>query len=266
MNVRFWDFLFYVSFGVVITHSVGTAGVLLVFVFLVVPAITSMLITDVLWKQLVIGWSMGVIVSVLGLYLSYVADLPSGPTVVSFYGLMLILVALYLYIYRAEMRKKALMRIALGLGAIIVVVFGFYLLGNFFNGSHDEHTHIELHGETSHNDSHLDSINVETMTEKELDKFLSEEDDINHLATVFEKADEFNKFKIASRVLELNKKKGLGLLVTIIQNGELPYVNEEVNNKIKELSGKDFGYDAMNSSEANQKAIDAMNKWRSTLK
>jgi len=266
MNVRFWDFLFYVSFGVVITHSVGTAGVLLVFVFLVVPAITSMLITDVLWKQLVIGWSMGVIVSVLGLYLSYVADLPSGPTVVSFYGLMLILVALYLYIYRAEMRNKALMRIALGLGAIIVVVFGFYLLGNFFNGSHDEHTHIDLHGETSHNDSHLDSINVETMTEKELDKFLSEEDNINHLATVFEKADEFNKFKIASRVLELNKKKGLGLLVTIIQNGELPYVKEEVNNKIKEFSGKDFGYDAMNSSEANQKAIDAMNKWRNTLK
>jgi len=266
MNVRFWDFLFYVSFGVVITHSVGTAGVLLVFVFLVVPAITSMLITDVLWKQLVIGWSMGVIVSVLGLYLSYVADLPSGPTVVSFYGLMLILVALYLYIYRAEMRNKALMRIALGLGAIIVVVFGFYLLGNFFNGSHDEHTHIELHGETSHNDSHLDSINVETMTEKELDKFLSEEDDINHLAIVFEKADEFNKFKIASRVLELNKKKGLGLLVTILQNGELPFVKEEVNNKIKELSGKDFGYDAMNSSEANQKAIDAMNKWRNTLK
>ena len=88
MNVRFWDFLFYVSFGVVITHSVGTAGVLLVFVFLVVPAITSMLITNVLWKQLVIGWTMGVIVSIVGLYLSYIGDLPSGPTVVSFYGLI----------------------------------------------------------------------------------------------------------------------------------------------------------------------------------
>ena len=74
MKVRFWDFLFYVSFGVVITHSVGTAGVLLVFVFLVVPAITSMLITDVLWKQLIIGWTMGVVVSIVGLYLSYIGD------------------------------------------------------------------------------------------------------------------------------------------------------------------------------------------------
>jgi zinc/manganese transport system permease protein len=265
MNVRFWDFLFYVSFGVVITHSVGTAGVLLVFVFLVVPAITSMLITDVLWKQLVIGWSMGVIVSILGLYLSYVADLPSGPTVVSFYGLMLILVALYLYIYRAEMRKNALMRVALGLGAIIVAVFGFYLLGNFFSGSHDDHTHVELHEETSHDASHLDSINIETMTEKELDRFLSAEDNINHLATVFDEADEYNKFKIASRILELDKKKGFGLLISILQNGELPFVKEEVNDKIKEFSGKDFGYDAMISAEANQKAIDAMNKWGRTL-
>ena len=154
------------------------------------------------------------------------------------------------------MRKKALMRVALGLGAIIVVVFGFYLLGNFFSGSHDEHTHVELHEETSHDDSHLDSINIETMTEKELDKFLSEEDDINHLATVFDEADEYNKFKIASRVLELNKKKGFGLLISILQNGELPFVKEEVNNKIKEFSGKDFGYDAMNDTNENEKAID----------
>ncbi len=208
---------------------------------------------------------MGVIVSVLGLYLSYVADLPSGPTVVSFYGLMLILVALYLYIYRAEMRKKAIMRVALGLGAIIVVVFGFYLMGNYFSNSHDDHTHIELHGETTHDDSHLDSINVETMTEKELDKFLSQEDNINHLATVFEKADEYNKFKIASRVLELNKKKGFGLLISILEKGEIPFVKEEANNKIKGFSGKDFGYDAMNNNIENQKAIDEMIKWKIKL-
>ena len=265
MNVRFWDFLFYVSFGVVITHSVGTAGVLLVFVFLVVPAITSMLITDVLWKQLVIGWSMGLIVSIVGLYLSYIGDLPSGPTVVSFYGLMLIIVALFLYIYRAEMRKKALMRVALGLGTVIVVVFGFYLLGNFFSNSHDEHAHIELKEEISHDDSHSVNINIETMTEKELDTYLSHEKDIDHLITLFDETDEYNKFMIASRVLELNKKNGFGLLISILQNGELPFVKEEVNNKIKEFSGKDFGYDAMNDDEANQKAIDAMNKWRSTL-
>ncbi len=265
MNVRFWDFLFYVSFGVVITHSVGTAGVLLVFVFLVVPAITSMLITDVLWKQLVIGWSMGVVVSIIGLYLSYIGDLPSGPTVVSFYGLMLILVALYLYIFRAKMRKKALMRVALGLGTIIVAVFGFYLLGNLFSSTHEEHAHIELTEEIVHDDSHSESVNIETMTEKELDTYLSEKENIDHLTTIFDEADEYNKFKIASRVLELNKKKGLGLLITILQIGELPFVKEEVNNKIKEFSGKDFGFDPMKDVLSNQKALDAMNVWKSLL-
>jgi zinc/manganese transport system permease protein len=265
MNVRFWDFLFYVSFGVVITHSVGTAGVLLVFVFLVVPAITSMLITNVWWKQLVIGWSMGVLVSIVGLYLSYIGDLPSGPTVVSFYGLMLILVALYLYIYRAEMRKKALLRVALGLGTIIIVVFGFYLLGNFYSTTHEEHAHIDLIEEIVHDDAHPHNINIETMTEKELDDYLSNEEDIGHLLTLFIGTDEYNKFKIASRVLDLNDKKGFGLLISILQNGELPFVKEEVNNKIKEFSGKDFGYDVMNDNNENEKAIDEMNKWEKKL-
>ena len=265
MNVRFWDFLFYVSFGVVITHSVGTAGVLLVFVFLVVPAITSMLITDVLWKQLVIGWSMGVLVSIVGLYLSYIGDLPSGPTVVSFYGLMLIFVALYLYIYRAEMRKKSIMRVALGLGTIIIVVFGFYLLGTLFSNSHENHSHLSSTEELLHNDSHLEDLNLEMMTETEIDNFLSTENNISHLIILFDKADEYNKFKIASRVLVLNKKQGFELLVTILQNGELPFVKEKVNNKIIQFSGKDFGYDTMNTNIKNKEAIDKIIAWINTL-
>ena len=265
MNVRFWDFLFYVSFGVVITHSVGTAGVLLVFVFLVVPAITSMLITNVLWKQLVIGWTMGVIVSIVGLYLSYIGDLPSGPTVVSFYGLMLILVALYLYIYRAEMRKKAMTRVALGLGTIIIVAFGFYLLGYVFGNSHQDHIHIELKEEISHNDLHSNSPSIENMTDNELNDYLSDTKDINHLLTLFDKTDEYNKFKIASRVLELDNKKGFGLLISILQTGELPFVKEEAYNKIKEYSGKDFGYDVINDEQGNNKALSRMIKWKEAL-
>ena len=259
INVRFWDFLFYVSFGVVITHSVGTAGVLLVFVFLVVPAITSMLITNVLWKQLIIGWIMGVVVSIAGLYLSYIGDLPSGPTVVSFYGLMLIMVALFLYIYRAEMR------VALGLGTIIIVAFGFYLLGYVFSNSHQDHTHLEMREEVSHNDLHSDSPDIGTMTDKELNDYLSSEEDINQLNGLFDQADEYNKFNIANRVLELNNKNGFGLLISILQTGELPFVKEEAYNKIKEFSGKDFGYDVINNKQENNKAIVRMIKWKDAL-
>jgi len=133
MNVRFWDFLFYVSFGVVITHSVNTAGVLLVFVFLVVPAIATMLLTDKLWLQLVVGWSMGTLVSALGLVVSYSADLPSGPTVAAMYGLVLLLLALTLYVFRSKNRLFALRNIGFGIVVLFIAYGGFYFMGQIFS-------------------------------------------------------------------------------------------------------------------------------------
>ena len=90
VNVRLWDFLFYASFGFVITISTRVAGVLLVFVFLVAPAIMAVMITRRFGRQLIVGWLSGTVVTVLGLYLSYYLDLPSGPTVVAFYGVVLV--------------------------------------------------------------------------------------------------------------------------------------------------------------------------------
>src|SRR5260370_954793 len=42
-SVRFWDFLFYPSFGFVVTSSVAIAAVLLVFFYLIVPNVAAML-------------------------------------------------------------------------------------------------------------------------------------------------------------------------------------------------------------------------------
>jgi zinc/manganese transport system permease protein len=94
VSVRFWDFLFYLSFGFVITSSVAIAGVLLVFSFLVIPAVLSILFTDVLWKRLVIGWAVGTLVSVAGLVVSYTLDFSSGPAVVCLFGVALALAAI----------------------------------------------------------------------------------------------------------------------------------------------------------------------------
>jgi zinc/manganese transport system permease protein len=263
MSVRFWDFLFYVSFGVVITHSVGTAGVLLVFVFLVVPAITSMLITDVLWKQLVIGWTMGVIVSIGGLYISYTADLPSGPTVVSFYGITLVIVALYLFIKRAELRGRALMKVGLGLGITIIAVFGFYLLGNVLKDSHsEEHDHTEL---AQLHEADYDSHDVsmfDNMTEEDQDKYLAGITSVSELTLTFHhEQDEYVRLKIANRMSELNKKEGYRLMITMLQHGELPFVKEEVYKKLREDSKIDFGYDTMEDGEYNKTAIKKMMDW-----
>ena len=93
LNVKFWDFLFYASFGFVVTSSVAIAGVLLVFCYLIVPSVAAMLYAEHIGKRLAIGWSMGTIVSALGVYLSLQLDLPTGATIVCTFGIVLALMA-----------------------------------------------------------------------------------------------------------------------------------------------------------------------------
>lgn len=89
-KIRTWDFLFYLSFGVVITLAVPIAGVLMVFSFLVVPAVIANLFTADKRKLAIIAWTSGAIASILGLWLSYTKDLPTGPLVVCMYGVLLV--------------------------------------------------------------------------------------------------------------------------------------------------------------------------------
>jgi len=90
-SLRWWDFVFYVIFGGVITFSVPLGGVLLVFSFLVVPAVTAFLFTRNPKFLTLIAWTTGAVASALGLWVSYNSDLPTGPTIVCSYGLVLLL-------------------------------------------------------------------------------------------------------------------------------------------------------------------------------
>jgi zinc/manganese transport system permease protein len=94
LSTRLWDFLFYASFGFVVTSSVAIAGVLLVFCYLIVPSVGAMLYADSIGKRLAIGWTMGTVVSALGVYLSLMLDLPTGATIVCTFGMVLIVMAL----------------------------------------------------------------------------------------------------------------------------------------------------------------------------
>jgi len=94
LNIRFWDFLFYASFGFVVTSSVAIAGVLLVFCYLIVPSVGAMLFADRIGRRLAIGWTMGTLVSALGVYFSVLLDLPTGATIVCTFGAVLILMFL----------------------------------------------------------------------------------------------------------------------------------------------------------------------------
>jgi zinc/manganese transport system permease protein len=92
-RVRLWDLVFYASFGVVVTSSVRVAGVLLVFSYLIVPALAGVALGGSVATRLIIGWSFGALVSVLGMAASAAFDLPTGATVVCAFGLTLLVFA-----------------------------------------------------------------------------------------------------------------------------------------------------------------------------
>lgn len=100
-NIRWWDFLFYVSFGVVITLAVPLAGVLLVFTFLVVPAVVAFLFTSSTRGLMVMSWGASAVASVAGLALSFRFDMPTGPLVVCVFGALLVVAGLVRYAMKA---------------------------------------------------------------------------------------------------------------------------------------------------------------------
>jgi zinc/manganese transport system permease protein len=99
-NVKLWDFLFYTSFGFVVTSSVGIAGVLLVFSYLIVPSVAAMLFSHRIGVRLAIGWTMGALVTGIGILLSFQLDLPTGATIVCTFGIALGLMAIVWAIFR----------------------------------------------------------------------------------------------------------------------------------------------------------------------
>lgn len=103
VSIRLWDFLFYASFGFVVTSSVAIAGVLLVFCYLIVPSVGAMLFADRIGPRLAIGWTMGTLVSALGVYLSVVLDLPTGATIVcTFGGILILMFVVHFFLYHGR--------------------------------------------------------------------------------------------------------------------------------------------------------------------
>lgn len=102
----FADFVFYASFGVVVTSSVGVAGVLLVFSFLIMPAAVGVLYAESMPRQLAIGWIVGALASAAGLLASYVFDLPTGAAMVCAMAAALALAGLVHPLLRGEARHS----------------------------------------------------------------------------------------------------------------------------------------------------------------
>ena len=133
--VALWDFLFFLSFGVVVTSSVTTAGVLLVFSFLIVPPVLGFVYSRRLGAVLAIAWGAGIVASAIGLASSYVFDLPTGAAMVTAFALLLVLggVAKPLFFVDGAARRanvRAAGRSVLALSLLLILAASLWLVAN----------------------------------------------------------------------------------------------------------------------------------------
>lgn len=93
-KVRLWDFLFYASLGIIVTSFVRIAGVLLVFTYLIVPAVCGINLTRSFNSRLITGCAIALVGGVAGLFFSFYFDLPSGAAIVCTFGAILIVITI----------------------------------------------------------------------------------------------------------------------------------------------------------------------------
>jgi zinc/manganese transport system permease protein len=103
INVRLWDFLFYMLFGLVVTSFVHIGGVLLVFTYLVVPAVCATYLVNAIGARFAVGWIIATTCSVLSLFITSRVDLPIGAAIVCVFGC-----ALLLTVIATRFRKRRL--------------------------------------------------------------------------------------------------------------------------------------------------------------
>lgn len=259
VNVRLWDFLFYASFGFVITFSTRVAGVLLVFVFLVAPAIMAAMITKRFGKQLVVGWASGTVVAVMGLYLSYRVDLPCGPTVVAFYGVMLALAAVVVYIAKAPVKSRAIVATVLGLAIVCLVGVGVVFEGRLLakTGQEDRsHDFAAGYNRVLQAESGVVRSSgpghgpVPKNAASAQEPVVNAEQDLTVL------------LETTSAQLEVNRVDGLHRLATLLEREEMPfYFCEEVVTLLKSHTKSDFGLSCEEFAATRTKARTEFGSW-----
>lgn len=248
VNLAWWDFLFYATFGVVITSSVAVAGVLLVFTYLVGPAIIASLFADGFGRRVGIAWAAGSAVTIAGMLLSYHGNLPTGPSVVGAFAVALAGCAAAYGLRRSESRGRTALKLAGGAAAVAILLAG---AAQLRKQGHDHHHHgqddfsrwvARLHSgdEAAQIDAihHLEEMRDEHVVPELVAELESSTRDRvrEHLAEALGKLgdsravpsllgearrepDDFLKITMAEAVLDLKSPEGFRILVDVAEKG-----------------------------------------------
>jgi zinc/manganese transport system permease protein len=95
-----WEFIFFLSFAIMLVNSVQMAGILQVFAFLIIPALIGRLFTRKPIKVLITGWLLGLVSSTFGIVASYKWDMPVAPVIVASLSVLFFFVLLIIGVSR----------------------------------------------------------------------------------------------------------------------------------------------------------------------
>ncbi|NLI48334.1 MAG: metal ABC transporter permease [Acidobacteria bacterium] len=260
LQVGVWDFVFYLTFGVVISLSTRVAGVLLVFVFLVAPAILAFSLTQRMSTQLLIGWGTGTIVTTVGLYLSWAADLPSGPAVIAFYGVALVLAGIVIFLVRAEDRKRAWRLFAAGIAMVFLVAAALWFVGTWIASSTIA---VSEEAQLVEQDLGRDrSVAIERdAQEREIQhRLLSDRVGFcvatSRITEYLDRAGPEARIEYIRIQLNAEPRKGLEYLVIALADDDMAVLyREELVQILKETTGRKFGFDPQLDYAANAPSI-----------
>ena len=201
----------------------------------------------------IIGWSLGTLVSLVGLALSYWLDLPSGPAVVAFYGVVLLIVALVLYVVRADGRKRALVHIALGVVALLLVVGYFQGLRKIIDavpswksGDCAEKRVANPKRAKRSAVGRFDDLDIESKAAA-----VRKMKDLKRLKRFFAKATTpGGKLELAERVAQLDPRAGAELLLSVLASEAPPFFKDRALARLGKLCGRRFDVDFLEADAA----------------
>jgi zinc/manganese transport system permease protein len=268
MRVGLWDFLFYATFGFVITSSVAIAGVLLVFSYLVVPAAIAVLFGEGIRTRVALAWGSGFLASVLGMLMCAADNVeppgsPPGPWIVAAFSGMLLAAGAVRALRASASRPRAIGRLAAagGLaGGLFLLTLG---LRKVEVHEHDQDPILEaLSGGTAERLRAIDRIvelrdrhyvaPISSLLRADPDEAVVEHA-VKALAALGDPAalealrhtaardlDAALRVETARAIASLGGVDSLSLLLEILEGNPPPFAREEAASLFRELSGRDL--------------------------
>jgi zinc/manganese transport system permease protein len=264
MSIRGWDFLFYASFGIVITSSVAVAGVLLVFTYLVVPACVAVLFVQGARTRLVLAWIVGVLVTVVGMTTSYYGSFPTGPAVVGAFAVVLAAAGIAHAIRVSTDPGRAALRAGAFVAGLGMLGWGVTWLAK----THEEHPYEfaqavealqsgdearqiqairaleEIHRDRHHAAEELIKLLRKPPTDRVIEHLahaLAHLGDPVAVAPLLEAArgdaDGYLKLTLANAVLELHSAEGFQVLIELVGSTEPELPRKEAARILKQQAG-----------------------------